>query len=122
MATPRLGQVWKPTVHATEVPPSIGTNPDKYENRPHEEPRAGWRKPIFRSSIAGRRNSAKFRGVRLGSWSCKNAAVRVLVSSAAGVGTSLECSCPDGGDQRLNADDVHDAGQIVGQHVQCHLG
>src|SRR5262249_39296609 len=24
-------------------PPTIGTNPDKYENKPHEEPRAGWR-------------------------------------------------------------------------------
>jgi hypothetical protein len=24
---------------------------------------------------------------------------------------------PDGGDQRLDADDVHDAGKIVGQHV-----
>ena len=32
------------------------------------------------------------------------------------------CSCPDGGHQRLDADDVHDAGQIVGQHVQSHFG
>src|SRR5262245_16486274 len=52
MATPRLGQAWKPTVHAIEVRPTIGTNPDKYENKPHEEPRAGWRQPIFRTSIA----------------------------------------------------------------------
>jgi hypothetical protein len=29
---------------------------------------------------------------------------------------------PDGGHQRLDADDVHDAGEIVGQNVQCHLG
>ena len=32
------------------------------------------------------------------------------------------CSRLDGGHQRLDADDVHDAGEIVGQHVQGHFG
>src|SRR5215471_17278177 len=30
--------------------------------------------------------------------------------------------CSDRGHQRLNADDVHDAGEIVGEYVQRHLG
>src|SRR5262249_26637615 len=30
--------------------------------------------------------------------------------------------CLDGGHQRLNAHDVHDAGEIVGEYVQRHLG
>jgi hypothetical protein len=28
----------------------------------------------------------------------------------------------DDGHQRLNAHDVHDAGEIIGEYVQCHLG
>ena len=30
--------------------------------------------------------------------------------------------CPHRRQERLDADDVHDARQIVGQHMQCHLG
>ena len=37
-------------------------------------------------------------------------------------GTPADTSRPDRGHQRLDAHDVHDAGQIVGQHVQRHLG
>ena len=30
--------------------------------------------------------------------------------------------CPDRGHQRLNAHNVHHAGEVVGKHVQRHLG
>ena len=31
-------------------------------------------------------------------------------------------SCPDCGQERLHPEDVHDAGEVVGEHVQGHLG
>ena len=30
--------------------------------------------------------------------------------------------CSDRGHQRLDANDVHHPGEIVGEHVACHLG
>jgi hypothetical protein len=44
MTTPRLGQVWK--VHAIGVPPTIGTNPDKYEEGAHLISLALWAKAL----------------------------------------------------------------------------
>jgi hypothetical protein len=43
------------------------------------------------------------------------------VSRGGGAG-SIDCLTLDGGHQRLDAEDVHHAGEIVGQHVQPHFG
>ncbi len=58
-----------------------------------------------------------------GSWSCKNAPgkdvrMRLGWRNAFIFGRSL---CPHRGHERLDAHDVHHAGEIVGEHVQCHL-
>src|SRR5262249_16229464 len=55
---------------------------------------------------------------------CKNVLPENVRTARAG--EASRCSrlslCLDGGHQRLNAHDVHDAGEIVGEYVQRHLG
>ena len=80
--------------------------------RPHEVGLVdSWRADSHRLGVARSRNYPM----------CKNVCRRVAES---GEQTCVVagCSRPDGRHQRLDADDVHHAGQIVGQHVQGHFG
>ena len=65
--------------------------------------------------------------------SCKNHAARAAVTRLQcftgnarfiGVGTQSQCNslCSDCCDQTARSHDANGAGEIVGEHVQCHLG
>src|SRR5215831_14102157 len=53
---------------------------------------------------------------------CKNVLPEDVITARAGEPLFATSLCLDGGHQRLNAYDVHDAGEIVGEYVQRHLG
>src|SRR5262252_5967633 len=65
---------------------------------------------------------------RLGSWLCENALAGAL--TPCNWEASSKCKrffsgarlCPDCRHERLNAEDVHNAREIIGQYVQGHLG
>jgi hypothetical protein len=61
---------------------------------------------------------SEFGGFLFGMFLLRNPAV--LGGSATGYGASLQRLCPHRRQERLDAEDVHDAREIVGQHVQCH--
>ena len=67
---------------------------------------------------------------RSGSWLCENALRELDVWQAMECGLVLSGNephvggelCPHCRDERLDAEDVHDAREIVGQYMQGHLG
>src|SRR5262249_53783965 len=72
--------------------------------------------------------SASTINARAGSWLCENALAGAL--TPCNWEASSNCKrffsgarlCPDCRHERLNAEDVHNAREIVGQYVQGHLG
>ena len=74
------------------------------------------RKLIVRTS-----DPLELRDDRFGSWLCDNALAGVRATRWLRRGAA-RASGPDRRDQRLDADDVHDARQIVGEHGERHLG
>src|SRR5271155_1557288 len=72
------------------------------------------------SSTKWRSQSSQPVDVAFGSWLCRNALTRcVLVRGRCAI--ILGSICPHRCQERLDAHDVHDAGEIVGQDVQRHL-
>ena len=71
-------------------------------------------------------------GVRIGSWLCENVLADVLMFCHWSNESSryvrsfseswLAVTTPSSRHERLNAEDVHDAREIVGQYMQGHLG
>jgi hypothetical protein len=52
----------------------------------------------------------------------RECSVRGRIGVAAESDACISGLCPDCCDERLDANDVHDAGEIVGKDVQRHLG
>ncbi len=102
-------------------PPAINTGlfvtrwTDLHLDEFHYPLNDGGSKPAF-----GRRSDSAA-NVRYGSWLCRNALPEVSKRSSFGwmaLGSLFRVWLgPHRGDERPNAHDVHDPGQIVGQHV-----
>src|SRR5437660_2714803 len=65
-------------------------------------------------------SAARQHDVAFGSWLRKN--VSIQAESAENVHDGAHTSGPDRHQERLHANDIHHAGEVVSEHVERHLG